>query len=347
MRAYGKLSLTETRFGQAIAARGGGKWRHPWQVTPAWLGAAGRWVAHVWPGFVNGRVPIVHAVSDEKQVEIPLYLDPAIGLTFRAVGADGNPREPVPKFFLERGVQEAVRIDLDAVLESGVLPDLGRPRPLRLLRACDLVLHQPRVALTSQVTLEPGPATGISNVTQTLTLRRPQPGDTLRIFAGRYDGIEEQPIDPLFGGVAGLYEEKTWDELLIATVYLLSPPNTELGSEPDGTWQPFVRHGLFWNLNYQVPNLRLFGGDPSLPFIPPLAAGAAQPVINFLTASLNDATQQTINTIAAHSMAGIFWTPTGSGHLSEFPQPAAARASRLDPPFPFHGPGFDPELLAA
>jgi hypothetical protein len=119
-----------------------------------------------------------------------------------------------------------------------------------------------------------------------------------------------------------------------------------------------------------APWFRTYGGDPYTPFLPPLAGGAAQIVINYTVASLNDATQMAFNLLSAHSMAGTFYTPTGGGHTAETPEPepapargatgldragrnaAAARASRrrtplrLDLDFPFQAEPFRPELLA-
>jgi hypothetical protein len=236
------------------------------------------------------------------------------------------------------------------------------------------VLHQPRPALTSQITLEPGIATGISNVTQTLGLRSAAPGDRLKVYASsQYEALAaiRTGIDPLLGD----YEEPTFDELLIATVYLLSPPNKPLRSAPDATWIPYVRHGLFWNLNYATPPFRIAGvgnavGDLLAP-VKFLGGGAAAIVISFLTASINDAYNQALNILTAHSMAGSFWTATGGGSSSEFPEVvagdddagstgldkdgrlqakrnAAAKAlksARLDPAFPYRAMPFPEAFL--
>lgn len=93
-------------------------------------------------------------------------------------------------------------------------------------------------------------------------------------------------------------------------------------------------------------------------------------MINFLTSSINDATQQALNIITSHSMAGKWWVATGGGSSAVFPtlveededeegldklardkrdaakQAARRRAERLDPEFPFEAMAFDLELLA-
>lgn len=368
---------------------------HPWKTRPAWNGRARQWTATVAPGFLNGTVPLFRAVLAEQKaldenwgvnplsgepyfsasvfkkqtaenatrsVDVPLYLSPSMPLPLHAVGFGGEPGSVPPPFFRALGAQAA-----------GAPPDFGQEpsapiaqarRPgSRLLVACDFILVQPRSALTSTITQEPGPLTGISNVTQTLGLRYPPPGAKLRIRAGKFRPSTNRP-DPL----AFDYEEDTFDERLISTVYLLSPPDAE--GEPDLAWQPFVRHQLFWNLCYEQPAFRPIPGDPGTPYIPPLAAGAAQLVINFLTASLNDLTTQAFNTLLGHSMAGTFWTATGGGHDGTIETDASAaakpglrkadalsarraeaarrqRAQRLDPPFPYRAEPFDLSLLTA
>jgi hypothetical protein len=294
---------------------------------------------------------------------VPLYLKPLIPLRWRAAGTDGSSELPVPQFFLDRGVQPAPEINLE-LLEAGVFQTTPRQPGSRLLRSCDLILHQPREALTSDIQLQPGLATGFSNVQQTLGLASPPPEDQLRILVGTFTptpGIDPTRLD---------FTEATWDEVLVCTVYLLSPPNAEAGSQPDGTWLPFVRHALFWNLQHDQPRLRWFDSDPTIPFIPPLAGGAAQLVVNILTASLNDGLQDALNRITGESRAGTFWTPTGGGSTAVFPEIPATPATgstgldkggrlqaeklaaqtkklreRLDPAFPYRAERFDPELL--
>ncbi|HEX8310705.1 MAG TPA: hypothetical protein VF614_05265, partial [Chthoniobacteraceae bacterium] len=167
------------------------------------------------------------------------------------------------------------------------------------------------------------------------------------------------------------YEEPTFDQRLVATIYLLSPLKTPPGSAPDGRWLPFVRHGLYWPLLWQQPQLQILDSDPGTPFIPPLAGGAGQLVINFLTATINDFTAQSLNILSAHSMAGSWWTATGGGATAALPpveelpprgitggdksgrlaererrRRQRAREERLDLLFPFEAVPFNPSLLA-
>lgn len=400
------MHLSRNATGETLEAVPSPKWRHPWYTTPRWLPKAKQWGATIEPGFVdgfdaigNGAVvaPIFRATVAEQQaagnpwennpltgkpffsdpifnkkptpqvqtreVDLPIYLDPIVPLDFYGIGFDGDPNKEVPQFFLDRGAA--------AVPKSTAGQDAGAASPppgLRLLRACDLWLHMPRVALTSDVSVEDGTVTGQANVRQTLSVLSPSAGDVLRVLQGAYQPVSQEQVDAL----AGEYTEINFDEILISTVYLLSPPNTPIGSDPDGSWQPFVTHNLFWNLSWAQPQFRILPEDELAGMLPVLAGGVAQHVINFLSASLNDAAREAQLRIAANSLAGKFWVPTGGGHIGALPvvpaavpttasgpdrkKNAAAReaalraqrqAAQLDPDFPYTALPFPTSFLSA
>jgi len=181
------------------------KWRHPWWTTPAWSPEAQQWVATVEPGFVNGNAPVLRATVAEQQaagnpweinpltgkqffsdpifgnqpgaistktVDLPLYLSPAIPLTWRPIGFDGDPNAGVPQYFLNLGAAKAPpqQDQLAALISGNEAPPAAPPPPnLRLLRACDLWIHQPRLGLTSTVTILGDLALGTGNVVQQLS----------------------------------------------------------------------------------------------------------------------------------------------------------------------------------
>jgi hypothetical protein len=391
-------------------------WKHPWQITLLWDGTRQLWTSTMKAGFVNGECPVVistagsaanpanwqefginpldgqpffsawvfnrntPAIPAETTVWLPLYSNPLIDLSWFNIGFDDlTAQNPVPQFFQNLGVTPATPVDPDDPDQSASSLFTPPPAGNRLLRGCNLILHQPHVALTSQITLEPGIATGESNVSQTLGLTQISPGDTLKVYA---QGGAFSPQDAIAAGIdpsTGDYTEPTYDEILIGTAYLLSPPNTAPYSAPDQTWQPFVRHSLFWNLFWAQPEFQptpteatdAFGQLAQLTSV--LGAGSGSVEVNYLTASLNDAYQAATNILAAQSMAGFFWTPTGGGSTSLFPPPppmpvtapsgrgadksgliaaqtaAAARAlasQRLDPDFPFTASQFNTALLS-
>lgn len=397
------MRLTHTGAGTLFSAGSRSRARHPWWTSSWWDALEKKWFANVLPGYVNGRCPVVWITLEQAKsadyginplsgepyfsawvfqnpkeptpdrIPVPLYSLPKIPLQFRNLGWDGG--SDVPQFFLDRGV--AIQppapspLNMDAYLEwLNNQPE--RPKGMRLLRAADIVLHQPRLALTSEIELNPaGVLTGQGIVRQTLSLRSPAAGDRLKIYSSSKWNPPQN-----FGGATNLfadnYEEPNFDERLVSTVYLLSPPDAPPFSEPDATWTPFVRHSLFWNLNWAQPEFRYRPPEATVLPVLPLAGGVAQIAIGFLQSSMNDMYAGAWNILQAHSMAGSFWACTGGGHDSRFPTVApeapegktgldaasrlaakraaealARRQQALDPEFPYHAPAFDLKLLSA
>ena len=407
--------LSENALGRVVSMGRSREWRHPWWTRLEWLPMSKRWVAFVKAGFVNGLAPIVRTTAgvlreargtfygqlvdartgaaeiaqlarlateeaggleDGATVEVPLYENPPITLSeWRNIGWDGSVAAPL--YFQYRGVNKpsgAVSGNLDTGIKIS-RDKLFPPKGNRLLRACDILLHQPRTALTSQIDITPGGAiTGSSIVTQTLGLREASTNDRLKIQTGTYSAIEQSKLN--FSGASSLladYEEKTWDEILVSTVYLMSPPDAPLDAQPDSTWQAFAKHNTFWNLSWSQPEVTpFFSNDifaPLLGLLGVIGGGSGFLWASYVTASINDATQGAYNILAAKSLAGSFWTPTSGGTTSAMPDQASASAStgldkaaaarakaaaeaakklnvRLDPAFPYEGQKFNTSLLS-
>ena len=314
-------------------------------------------------------------LDDSASLDVPLYQNPPISMNeWRNIGWDGS--AAVPQYFQDRGVSKP-KAAASANTETGIsinADNLTPPAGNRLLRACDIFLHQPRAALTSQISIEPGLLTGVSNVTQTLGVREQASGDTLKIQTGTYEDLQQDKLnftqDPNL--VASNYEEKNWDQIPVSTVYLMSPPDAAADAKPDATWQAFAQHNLFWNLSWAQPQLRTvittdaFGALTAT--VAHLGSGAGSFAVNFIAASINDATQSAFNILTAQSLAGSFWTPTAGGTTSAYPATTAAstssgldkaakaaakaaaaaaakRTRKLDPAFPYEGQKFNVALL--
>ena len=254
-------------------------WRHPWHTTVRWSEESGAWLASVKPGACLSATSdgdpvvrvdrIVAPAETVTRLELPprgdernlrAYLSEGAPLTLRpglfrpigtdAVGTERLPGEAVPTFFASRGVL-GPRILRDAggaavLATEGLVTDR---RQARLLRACDLVLGHDRPATTAAVRtsdLSPGSA-------------------ALEFSTGRatsYDGAPQlsalakwtSPADVAALDLAlGTGTDSGRDEIRLATVYLLSDPGMEEGSDPVGPgWTPFVDHDVFWNLQYQT-----------------------------------------------------------------------------------------------
>ena len=384
----------------------GNAWRHPWNALPTWNAKRKVWYAQLVAGFVNGVAPMVRTTAgdlryaraswfgqlidarsgaaeidqaarlaasefddlpDNTRVDVPLYNNPPVVLnSWKAIGWDGG--GVVPAYFRDWGVNQAPP-GVQAQLEGGgqiALDSLTPPKGNRLLRSCDVFLRQPRSALTSDISIEG------TLVVQMLGTRAPVEGEKLRILTGSYDEWKEEQNrahpEADVNAIANNYEEAQADHALIATVYLLSGPDAEPGSDPDGSWEPFVKHTLFWNLHWKQPVLStLLTNMPitaAIASVTLLGSGAASIAINAIANAIDTATNAAINLLRGTSLAGTFWTPTGGGTTSVDPfliqeatwirtldkaknteakaraRQAQMRARRLDPPFPFEGRSF-------
>lgn len=306
-------------------------------------------------------------VGDEQVLDLPLYLNPPIGLnSWRKVGYGGE--GSVPLFFRDRGVGQPPATE----------PGTAQARPPagnRLLCACDVFLEQPRVALSASLELNPaGAVAGTSLVSQTLRMQEKAAGARLRLQSGEFSVFEQSQLN--FRGAGSLvadFEEQTTDRIKVSTVWMLSPPDAPVESQPDATWQPFAQHNLFWNLSWSQPLLRgaVLSSDifsPLLGTLSVLGGGVGFVWASSVAAGINDSVQGAYNILRAMSLEGTFWTPTGGGSTSAWPETAvpevkpgidkaataAARAlaarqtkinRRLDPPFPFEGLKFNRSLL--
>jgi hypothetical protein len=380
------------------------EWQHPWWTTPRWnpSGLSGPgWEATVKAGTVNGRAPVMALTATigrgddprdfgvnpltgqpffsasvfgsstlstptTQSVNVPLYLRPAIALQWEALGFDSTDgATAVPQFFLDRGASlfpggsDATGFDGVTIDASGNVTTTNAPAGLRLLRKCDLILHQPRVAIGQQTT---------SGGKTLLGIVPPSPTDTLRVFAGQFDENE-------FSNPAA--NDQPFDERIVSRVYALSPPNAPLDAEPDGSWQCFVAHSLFWNLQWSQKALpaSTFTGQPDAAGIQALgqvlAGGVAAGSIDAISSITTSGLQSLALDLSTNTLAGSFWTPTGGGTSAQLPVstpdllagiPGAAKSrlllaqrlidqqqitqESLDPDFPYTALPFDLTLLA-
>ncbi len=317
------ITVERTRLGQVLSARRGARWRHPWNTRARWEREA--WRLNVQAGFVNGVAPVVAIEASEAPEEslareraagrkiepgtvfdVPLYEEPQLVCTWRAIGWDGEPGENVLPFFLERGAAPARRTILDSIAAGRPhnLDDDQPPAGLRLLRACDLVLRVPRRALTAVTELGDPQMDGYS-LQQTLSFT-PRPVEPMRLrtvakLMPTGGGLEPKVFD-------AVYQEANVDELLIATLYALSPVKTAAESAPDGRWEVFVKHHDFWNLSWRQPRFNPAQPPEPLRFDLPLAAGVAQGLASGLLSSVNDAWNAVNSYLGANSLAGRFWS---------------------------------------
>lgn len=279
-------------------ARGRG---HAWQIAGGWDPGQERWEIRIDTGYVNGREVLCPSQPLEELPEETLarleaaggklpetgraWLSdrPSIGVSdFRPVGTDATSLngsgEEIPEFFLERGVVPPDEISTNGQQITRTQTGTGdQLKARRLLRACDVVLNQPRVSARLEV--------GEGNRPE---VRLDLPGDTspyLTIRAARYEPAGEAGnIQEEF---ARAVSDDGVDRILIGRLWLLSPAGAAPGSEPTAAWTAYGQNEVFYHLDYDV-NVDIDVIEPlDLGFTVPLAGGVAQLTISSLTAEIN------------------------------------------------------------
>lgn len=371
------------------------QFKHPWFLSPRWrsdenLSAGGEWVATVQPGFVNGydaTIEVEQTVKGEKvSVHQPLTAaaPPEIALgSFRnplvstgaSVDDDGNvvtaPAEGYPRFFEELGVKPA---DKGTNLTASSASPPEDPSRTRQLRISELVLISPRFATRQQVDLRDPFTTAATVEISTVFLNgriSSAPSLNYLVTLPKYNPASAPtPLDQL----AGTAVETEQDELHIATIYFVSPEQTEDDVPVDSTWTPYVQYHVFWNVAHA--NLADFGQPPQAPISLHLglAFGIGDELFNFLLSPLNDLLDQVQAYLGAADSTGLYWTPgalgNNGGTVSVVPSPspqttgpqlglnpvayrlareADAKAANVIPPlnpeFPFKRALFDPQFF--
>lgn len=287
-------------------------WRHPWASRARWSADKLRWEAMVHPGLVNALDPVVRlqredwplgfepptpdaAVADVALVDLPRI--PLAG--FRSP-------DPIPDFFVARGVMPASEMDAGGdfleIQQLGLLSDAANARQLR---ACDLVLVMDKPVMTTEwtlgATLDGSTAQFSIGITQA-----PNHSNRARVVS-KTQHVPPQPpsrID-LLTGVVG---EQAQDEVLIATIYLLSPPGAALDASPDDTWQAFTQHHLFWNLHHGMKQLEPPLAKQNLSLNTGLAGGIGDAWNNFVLSQINDAASAASEFLGREMLETRVWT---------------------------------------
>ena len=373
------IHLTWTPDGVLISLQPESRWRHPWELLPSWvqdasLDAGGKWVANVTPGFVNGRdvtIEVTEMIKGESvtrhvpltddpppSIDLGSYRNPLSSPGFTA-NEDGDiielPSEGYPRFFEELGVAVA----------AGGKPEDGRTRQIR---ASDLVLITPR--FSSRQTIDVfAPLT----VSQTVTISTSYlngrlasaPSRNFLVTVPKWSAAtNSSPLERL----AGMAVDTEQDEIKIATIYLVSPPEAEIDAEPDDSWEVYVAYSVFWNLAWASPAAVSEPPPTPITFNVGLAAGVGDALISFLLSPVNDLLGQVLAFLGTGNTVGSYWSPgmlgasgitasatgvsaqtTGLGLdpaalriARQRAEEAAATVPPLNPEFPYRRVLFDP-----
>lgn len=307
-----------TQDGIALTGHGAGEWRHPWWVTLRWewkdvpTHRPERWMAYVRPGFVNGRdARILRPARLNKPEEwVPLTSENAAGLWMRwhnplAVSASSvtlegdvieGRSEGYPVFFERLGVK---------------VPAPGEPDPTRTreIRSCDIFLATARLAVAQDVRLmEPLLDSAVVRIESRFV------SDAVLSMQGQHRLFATPRWDPPLEPTAlqrldGTAFEPTTDEIKIATVWVVSPPEWPEDEEPNWAWTPYVQYSVFWNLMHasiqQVPGVP----QPPIELRTGLALGIADPLFAAMIGlTVNDPLNRVEAYFKAGSYKGEYWS---------------------------------------
>lgn len=305
-------------------------WRHPWSIATTWAADPGEWRIRLRPGLVNGHVATITMRDRDAKTRLP---DPAqagklpplpvelsddfpphlvaawrnpqasAGLTATLSGELVElPGEGFPKFFDRLGVKPAARGS--RVLDDAV-PD---PTRTRQIRACDIFLSTPRIASVQSIDIGAVGATSQSVTISTTynATRASQAANRYRLLAVPRWIPPQEPtaLDRLFGTAV----EPQTDECLIATLWIVSPPDAPDLAIPDGTWQPIPQYHTFWNLAHAARRPVLAVPNDPLRLDVPLALGTGQSLVNALLDPINQQFNQISQYLEKSSTKGEFWT---------------------------------------
>ena len=240
--------------------------------------------------------------------------------SWRKVGPDADPSdtstdangnvtvtyESVPKFFQSVGVGAPPKVstNLDTLKQSvtGTLADSGN---VKLMRALNLILHIDRLASATQWTTDAGVDGTFAQFNVTTVV---SPNASQRASVQQRAQWQPPQIDPERDMLAGDWTDLTFDEYLLASVYLVSPAGAAYNSDPDGSWSPYVKHALFWNLNQATNQPAMPLQSDNLTLQTGLAGGVGDVIDNEILAQINDANSAAAQFLSQQLIAGLIWS---------------------------------------
>lgn len=284
------------------------------------------WAVTINPGFVNAEEPIYHRQYLEKHIvdgaikmkaayeDVSLLDGPEIIIMNRRSNF-ATTGTPLP-FFREMGItgtDSGVTVG-----ESGITVDATVEKPKRRLLQTVIYLALARPTQRLEATIPGNVLAG-----DTIDYRVIYDARALQATGMRprieVNGV--MPQSPPAGTIGRLYEDSGFDYLEICTVYFVSPedftastnendPPFKRGDVPTKDWLPYVKHNLFWNLNYapktEAP-WQSVGGllDMTVAAFAGRYTVAVGAIASSIDAAIDEALSMAFN---AASNRGRFWT---------------------------------------
>jgi hypothetical protein len=330
-------ALSPRAGGVVVSGEAHSRWRHPWHISARWEfkdDGTGEWRAFVRPGFVNGRDAHIAMPADWPDGEPPedgSTADRDVPLTdeptpYLVLGGWRNPLMPAgvsaslsgqiiaaaaegyPKFFEKLGVKAAAKGG-DASKPGALEGEFDETRT-REIRAMDVVLSKARVGTRLQIDvhdpLVDAQTASISTVFLNDYLRATGGRAKLRAVA-KYQPPEEQSLALMYGTLLNAGDAQ-YDELKMATVWIVSPPDAGPDDEPDETWTPYPQHFVFWNLQHAARLIPPAKPDEPLRLHTGLAGGIGDRINDAILSFVNDRNAEAAAFFGQADARGIFWS---------------------------------------
>jgi hypothetical protein len=309
---------------------------HPWQIRPVWHVSKnkkyGEWRGIVSAGLVNALPPYVKMLYEEAPFEareridraglidkkpkpkatdlVKVYLDEMAELKFnwRAIGSDGSPDsisgdagsgnitgvfEKVPDFFKRMGVADAnTKIGGEA------------PKTTRLLKACDIVLSQPRTSLTNNIT------TSAATIDTTLLSINPGflvPPDREPFLSALAKFVTQSVTAKFEDLIFQRFSDTAQDQFHLSTAFLLSPVLPLLDPADLAGWQVYFKYNCHHNLVHATQQIENRVEFVPLSLVLPFAGGVAQPIIDYILAENNFFAQAALDFYQQRKLNGKFY----------------------------------------
>lgn len=268
----------------------------------------------------GAKLPEDEEIIDVPLTEYPYYeLDPkmarTIGFGSVPVGsADGInfDYEPIPEAFKMMGVLEAN--EKRQVTGAGIkflqtLKDPELAKKIRLLRAVDVVLKIERASLKFEITKGNPFIDGYSELVtpKYARLAKTRRYASVMVTSGPFTPPPELELEQLdLMGPA----DPEYDYLKLATVYFISPFDTDPEKPINKYWQPEVKYDVFWNVGHMPAEIPpIMNPEPVRIFLVPSPGFAvAAALINGLLAPINNMVSRLMAALRAKRLKGVFWT---------------------------------------